>query len=128
MSDAVEILSRKGLQLALQQQPILAATNELPDYVTSRQGKRHAQPRHFIYVLSSRSCFGAVSPAAAACLRQLHHFIQTLARPGEREWIAHVAPTCPNRWQPVPVIERLKLQAKVHARNNLRWNDLTYLL
>jgi hypothetical protein len=37
MSQAVEILSSKGLQLALQQQQPSPAASELPDFVTSRQ-------------------------------------------------------------------------------------------
>jgi hypothetical protein len=37
MSQAVEILSSKGLQLALQQQQPSPAESELPDFVSSRQ-------------------------------------------------------------------------------------------
>ena len=60
------------------------------------------------------SCFGEISAPAAACLQALHLFIENHARSGECEWLSHVAPTSQNRWQPVPVIERLKLKAKVH--------------
>jgi hypothetical protein len=37
MSQAVEILSSKGLELALQQQQSAITSSELPDYVSSRQ-------------------------------------------------------------------------------------------
>ena len=65
------------------------------------------------HVFTLSSCFGDISTPAAACLHKLHIFIESHALAGEREWILHVAPTGCNRWQPVPVIERLKLKAKV---------------
>jgi hypothetical protein len=112
MSGAVEILSLKGLELALQKQQITAATIELPDFVTSRQeAHRACATGPFVTICS---CFGEISSSAAACLQALHVFIETHARPGECEWLSHVASTNPNRWQPVPVIERLKLKAKVY--------------
>jgi alkylation response protein AidB-like acyl-CoA dehydrogenase len=93
MSQAVEILSSKGLELAMQQQQTAIAVIELPDFLNS-------------------SCFGEISAPAATCLRKLHVFIENHARAGEREWLSHVAPTAQHRWQPVPVIERLKQNAK----------------
>ena len=111
MSHAVELLSSKGLQLALQQQQSAPSAGDLPDYVTSR----HDAPNSFIHsqIVTPCSCFGDISAPAAACLQQLHAFIETHARAAEREWLSHVVPTSPSRWQPVPVIERLKQKAKV---------------
>jgi hypothetical protein len=114
MSQAVEILSSKGLELALQQQPAVVVT-ELPDFLTSRQAPRICM--HLAVHSIIHSCFGEISAPAAICLRKLHSFIENHARPGEREWLSHVAPTGQSRWQPVPVIERLKEKAKViHAK------------
>lgn len=111
MSHAVELLSSKGLQLAMQQQQLAPATIEVPDYVTSRLDTSNSSTQSQIVTLFS--CFGEISAPAASCLQQLHTFIQTHARAAEREWLSHVAPTAPSRWQPVPVIERLKQKAKV---------------
>ena len=66
-----------------------------------------------MFVSSTCSCFGDISVPAAACLHKLHAFIENHALAGEREWLSHVSPASRDRWQPVPVIERLKLKAKV---------------
>jgi hypothetical protein len=65
------------------------------------------------FILTFCSCFGDISVPAAQCLHKLHSFIERYALAGEREWLSHVAPTGQSRWQPVPVIEQLKMKAKV---------------
>lgn len=73
----------------------------------------HGFSTFFCILLIFCSCFGDVSVPAAACLHKLHSFIENHALAGEREWLSHVAPSGPSRWQPVPVIEHLKMKAKV---------------
>jgi len=107
-------LSSKGLQLALQQQQPPLQKVEPPGLRFIQDNDAWFSAQSCPFFINILQLFWRYIGASSRMPPEIAQFIGAAALAGEREWQSHVSPSGPRRWQPVPVIEHLKMKkAKV---------------